>query len=389
MAIASYASDSALDRRVWSRKTQIKMNNRLFFRKMGMEVDATGSKGIPDEDLSMPVVRYDELSEGKNGARIRIPWVNQLTGPGKTANNTLEGQEEEIKFGYFDVVIDRLRHATGYEGVLSEIRNQDLNPDTAKMLLMNWAIQRREEGCWNALYKGGSAHLITAGHVTAADHPNTYYYDNSGDVDGIEGLAADVHNMDTEVLEAIIERYEDSTNPIPYIDVEGEELGVVVIHTKQARSLRQDSRFMAMQRDIYERTSANGAHPLHQNAKFRYMNLLIYVSNRVYTAAQASVAGGALEAGTSGEYGAVMLGPRAIGCANGGFPNGMGTGESGPGYDQLGNIATKFVYSDDTDYENKVKIGIDMIWADKRADFIKEEGGTINESSAIFWTKEA
>lgn len=385
MAIASYASDSALDRRVWSRKTQIKMNNRLFFRKTGMEVDATGSKGIPDEDLSMPIVRYDDLSEGKNGARIRIPWVNQLTGAGRTTNDALEGNEEEIKFGYFDVIIDRLRHATGYEGVLSEIRNQDLNPDTAKMLLMNWAIQRREEGCWNAIYKGASAHLISAGHYSATDHPNTYYYDNSGDVDGLEGLTADVHKMDTEVLEAIIERYEDSTNPIPYVDIDGEEMGVVVIHTKQARSLRQDTRFMQMQRDIYERTSPDGKqHPLHQNAKFRYMNLLIYVSNRVYTGA-----GAGLTNGTSGEYGAILLGPRAIGCANGGFPNGMGTGEGGPGYDDLGNIATKYVYSDDTDYENKVKIGIDMMWADVRADFTKEAGGTINESSAIFWTKEA
>ena len=78
-----------------------------------------------------------------------------------------------------------------------------------------------------------------------------------------------------------------------------------------------------------------------------------------------------------------------MGIANGGFPNGRtGTGKAGLGFDKFGNVATKYVNSDDTDYENKVKIDIDMIWGDVRADFTQESGGTTNNSSALFWTYE-
>jgi hypothetical protein len=172
----------------------------------------------------------------------------------------------------------------------------------------------------------------------------------------------------------------------------------MAIHTKQARSLRQDTRFWDLQKDIYTRAEIgpNANHPLLQNAKYKYLNVLLYVCSRPYNGTRVNDDADGEDLSTEIEpnltadtYGAVLLGPRAVACANGGFPTRMeGGGESVPGVDGDGNIATKYVYSDNTDYENEVKIGVDMIWADVRADITKEAGGTVNESSAIFWTHE-
>lgn len=387
MAIAAYASDSPLDRRKWSRYAQWEQNRRVSFLKWGMSAQAKKTMGNPLKDTGLPIAILNELSEGDEGARLRIPWVNRLEGAGKSANDQLEGQEEAIRFGYLDVIIDRLRHATGYEGRMSAIRNKDLHPDTVKDLLLNWLIDQREKSYWDTLFKGASGHLINAGHYVATAHPNTYHYDKETEELGIEGLQNGVHNFDTNVLDRIIERYEDSDNPIPYVEIDGEELGLVVIHTKQAATLRRDSRFMQLQADAFQRYGAPGGkdHPLLQNAKYRYHNLCIYTSPRVYNGAQAGLTGSGY---TAQHYGAVLLGPLAIGTANGGFPDedGMATGKAGLGYDEDGNIATLFVPSDDTDYKNKVKWAIDSIWGDRRADFTMEAGGTKNQSSAIFWT---
>jgi len=381
MAIAAYASDSPLDRRKWSRKSVFEMNNRVSFLRWGMAAKAKKQMGNPLKDIGVPIAVYDELAEGREGARIRVPWVNRLVGAGKTANTALEGQEEAITFGYLDVIIDRLRHATGYEGVMSAIRNQELSPDVAKDLLLNWMIQKREAGLWEALIKSASAHLISAGHYTATAHPNTFHYNKTDDELEIGALQQGVHMFDTNVLDRIIEWYDDPDYPIPYVEIEGEELGLVVVHTKQMTTLRRDSRFFEIQKDTYK--PGDKAHPLKQNAQFRYQNLLIYVSNRVFNGVQSGFGGY-----TAQHYAAVALGPLAIGCANGGFPNGQtGTGNPGLGFDEYGNIAVKFVPSDDTDYENKVKWGIDAIWGDVRADFVQEAGGANkNQSSAIFWT---
>lgn len=384
MAIAAYANDSPLSRRKWSKKSVREMTNTVHFLRWGMFAKAKKVNGNPLKDTGLPIVQFDDLSEGDDGANLRIPWVNRLRGAGKSGNDQLEGNEEQIKFGRLDVIIDRLRHATGYDGIMSAVRNGELSPDLAKDLLLEWLIDKREDGLWEALFKGAAQHLINAGHYVASAHPNTFHYDKTTDELPVGALQQGVHQFDTNVLDRIIEWFDDSDNPIPRCEIEGEQLGVVVIHTKQATTLRRDPRFHEMLVHGYKRTDGTG-HPMLQNSKYRYGDLLIYVCNRNFHGVRAGLDGNGY---TQQHIGAVALGPRAIGCANGGFPNGQtGTGKAGLGYDEMGNIAVKFEPSDDTDYGNKVKWGIDAIWGDKRADFVQEAGGDDkNHSSGIFWT---
>ncbi|MGB0969434.1 MAG: N4-gp56 family major capsid protein [Mycobacterium sp.] len=108
MATTNFTKLTTEQKTVWSRDVwKIARNNSFTFRFAG--------KG-PNSMIQ----RITELTKSEKGTRAVISLVTDLEGDGVTGDNTLEGNEEELK-AYDQVIqIDQLRNANRSEGRMAE-----------------------------------------------------------------------------------------------------------------------------------------------------------------------------------------------------------------------------------------------------------------------------
>jgi N4-gp56 family major capsid protein len=130
MALTSFGTDHNLALKVWARKTLRETLKQTFVGRF-----VSGG-----EDAA--VYLKDDLSrtyEGK-GDTVHYPLLMIPTGLGVQGDNTLRGNEEELKYFRDTLLIDQLRHAHKSAGKMSEQRViQKFMPDARWALTQWWA----------------------------------------------------------------------------------------------------------------------------------------------------------------------------------------------------------------------------------------------------------
>jgi N4-gp56 family major capsid protein len=127
------------EKTVWSRDVWTAARNMTFVNRfMGAGEDAM-------------IQRITELTQNERGARAVITMVPDLVGDGVVGNNTLEGNEEEVKAHDQVVQIDQLRAANRSEGAMAEQRSIVNFREQSRRVLAYWLSDRIDQMAFLAL----------------------------------------------------------------------------------------------------------------------------------------------------------------------------------------------------------------------------------------------
>lgn len=126
---------TALEEQKWGKKA--------FVETYASNEALDGMFEMVDKQRELPsgakpfVVRKDLVREA--GDKITVPFVGKITGEGVDADNTLEGNEQEIATYSFDVEIDQKRQAARIKGRMSEQKSSVKLIKMFKPQLVEWA----------------------------------------------------------------------------------------------------------------------------------------------------------------------------------------------------------------------------------------------------------
>jgi len=388
-----YLSTSNSTVKRWSNKFQRQNFEENWWLANNFVAHATGSKGLPAQDVNAPIAMYTDLERGQiqpgeglttsnpeaNGDRVRITWIDKTTAVRTTGNSTLRGNAGSLALGYLDVIIDQWRLATEVIGLMSSKRTAAMKKTEIRNANILKAVDYIEEDIWNSIYLGAAGHLIDLTHYSAEVHPNNYHYtEPSGD----RGVPGSTEKADTVLLDYICEWFTNRANPITMMkDPRGKAMGVIVMSEAQYTDLCRDNRFWELQKDAIRPVASEKEmerHPLFYKREAYYRGLCTYSTTRVWDGSQVSATAGYTDL-TNDHHGMVALGARAIGWANGGF----GTEIEGT----PDNVQAIFIKDTYDDYGNEVNEGLHICNGIVRQSFTRDDAAADeNQSSGIFWT---
>lgn len=166
MADWSFATGDALTRKAWAKKWWIEAKTESYFYGQGL---------IGRDETQAIIVELPDL-EAEQGDVINYGQIRELSGAGITADNDMEGQEEEPDTFDDDVTLEQRRNAVRSSGKLSGQRPSDKRLRMwASTLLKRWMAELIDQELFDALgtsltkvIYGGDA--TTTGTIEAGDY---------------------------------------------------------------------------------------------------------------------------------------------------------------------------------------------------------------------------
>lgn len=139
----------------WDVKVRVDAARKAFWSKF------EGKQGA-----SMPIIRRDDFTK-KAGDLVHIQTLSQLGGDGVTGESTLEGNEEKLSLGQFDLSVDWLRHAVAFTEKAEKESNFDAMM-AANELLSSWMARRQDADLFTELVTTLSPDTLYAGDATTS-----------------------------------------------------------------------------------------------------------------------------------------------------------------------------------------------------------------------------
>lgn len=133
MALTNFSLLTTEQLTVWCREFWKEARNKSFL----MSFAGTSP-------MSM-IQRITELRQTTDGARAVITLVSDATGDGVVGDNTLEGNEEQLKSYDQVITLDQLRHAHRLEGRMAEQKSVVRFREQAKDVLSYWMSDRMDQ----------------------------------------------------------------------------------------------------------------------------------------------------------------------------------------------------------------------------------------------------
>jgi N4-gp56 family major capsid protein len=248
------------EKTVWSRDVWTTARNRSFANRF-----------MGTDEMSM-IQRITELTESERGARAVITLVPELVEDGTVGDNTLEGNEEEIKAHDKVIQIDMLRHANKGEGKMAQQKTVVNFREQSKRVLAYWLSDRMDQmalltlaGVAYTQKNTGAARvgsnlndLSFAADVTAAS-TNRHFNWNQGTSTFDAGNTATVEADDDPSYEMLVRlKALLKTKYIKPIRGEGDnELYHIFLDPKGMAALRLDSDFLTNVRNAMPRAMEN------------------------------------------------------------------------------------------------------------------------------------
>ena len=223
------------------------------------------------------IQRKTDLKKGE-GTSIRIPLVYPLKGAGVWDDNILEGNEEAMRFGSFDVYLHQIRQAVRLEGRYEEQKTQINMRKEAREQLSNWLSTFIDDSIFGILtgVKAKYAEQDT-GYQFPVEAPTRVLYAGTGVT--AEGS---ITTTDTFTANLIGQAKRMATanrdTAIRPIRVDGRNTYVMVIDPYQARDLRNDPKWIAAQQHANVRGEKN---PIFSGAMGIYDGVVIHEHNSV------------------------------------------------------------------------------------------------------------
>ena len=297
MAVREYpdvvsATGGQLSRYLWSDSLHHDVRDKFFFTKHGfVGPDVGGEGGTLDTSVGYPIVEKTELGKGR-GKHIELPLLLALTGSATVGVTAMvdTAAEEALLFEYRKAYIETIRHATGYIGDMSEVRNTFLNKDNAVKQLTKWLAEQEEQMVFDAFYRGNAEHVAPSSGTTGIDrdqvlHPNWY---GGGDVPAavsatVEDAVDSNDTMGTAELERMGVWFDvNKIDPVRVPEKEGFQEGfIALLHPYQFYTLRQDPVWQSANENAGVRGFQN---PLFTGAKGLWNGIFIYTSTLVENA---------------------------------------------------------------------------------------------------------
>jgi N4-gp56 family major capsid protein len=133
MASTNFTRLTSEQKTVWSRDVWTTARNMSF-----------ASRYMGSGETAM-IQRITELTASERGARAVITLVPDLVNDGIAGDNTLEGNEEEIKAHDQVIQIDHLRHANRSEGTMAEQKTVVNFREQSRRVLAYWLGDRVDQ----------------------------------------------------------------------------------------------------------------------------------------------------------------------------------------------------------------------------------------------------
>lgn len=216
-----------LVQKVWAQELMRVAMNNIFFSKF----TGTSAESI--------IQVKTELNKDK-GDKIWIPLLLKLQGNPITGDNTLEGNEQDLKYTEFGVTIDQYRWAVRSTGEMEEQKSQLNMRRDAKTGLQVQIQEWLDTTIFSKLTTNPTANRVIYAGGKAAENAIT---------------TTDVFNTD---IIGIAKRKAQMSNPIIRpVNVDGGNYYVMVIDPYQARDLKNDEKWFNAQKDANIRGNKN------------------------------------------------------------------------------------------------------------------------------------
>lgn len=222
------------------------------------------------EGSSMPIVRKDDL-EKESGDTIKTDIVLALNGAGLTGDTDqglLDGNEEKLVFRQTSMTVDALRHGVRWTKKGKIQINHDMRSSGLGQL-RKWLAGKLDDAIWDEITGAGSTTLPTLAQAFAGA--------NSA-ISGVD--TTDLLDLD---LISDVKAYAQKAARIePMKTSGGEEYFGLAIDPYVNLGLKKSSAYQQAMREARERGADN---PLFTGATAVWDGVIIFVSNRVPTAA--------------------------------------------------------------------------------------------------------
>jgi N4-gp56 family major capsid protein len=346
MASVTYGVNDAETNKILSKALYHAIIPESFFHKRGM----VGGEG------SLITLKDDLAKEG--GDRVRNVLVDIVDGPGKGGSEVLEGDEEAYDTFTDDLLIDELRNAVKIPA-RGTIEQQRVLFDCRKAgfeTRKKWFTKRLNEAMFNQI----CANQVT-GLATKRSGSNAVPVPDGDHIIRPNGAATDqaitsAETFTLRMIDVAVERsqvFQDEFGKQLFepLNVEGEELFVLFLHTYQARQLREDATTAGNWYDIQARALQGGQisqNPIFTGALGIYNRTLIYETPYVPVGNDSS------------SFAAITTVRRAAFCGAGAACLAFGQG--------YGEDTFRWNEKDD-DYGKKLGVSATTVWGVKRTIF--------------------
>lgn len=227
-----------------------------------------------------PIIRRNELEAAGAGDQINVDLLMQLTGAGQTGDTTsIEGNEEALDYRQMAVTVQEYGHGVKWTKKGRVLINHDMRQD-AKEVLKRWLSQFLDTRVWKELDGRGSTTIPNQNQWIVGLGPRTSG-DNPDDIQDSAGNGR-LSLRDISVLKAYAQKTL-KIEPMEYIN--GQEVFGLALDPYAALNLKVDDTTWAQaQREAMTLGKDN---PLFTGALGMWDGVILYTSNRVYSAANA------------------------------------------------------------------------------------------------------
>jgi N4-gp56 family major capsid protein len=222
------------------------------------------------EGSDSAVIRKMELMTGP-GNTIHISRINDLTGAGGTGEGQARGNDEKLVDATVSVVPSKIWHLVSWDWISNKQSISELRPLVLRKLT-RWWNKKIDTIAWTA------ATQTVAGGFDASAIDRTF----AGDALTVDGLD-ESDTFGPDVIDTMIAKLR--LNDVPPMVVEGQRFYPILVHTNQARDLREDSTYRQAQREANVRGSDN---PIFTGALGKWNEAMVYESTNCPTATNAN-----------------------------------------------------------------------------------------------------
>lgn len=215
-----------------------------------------GSRFEGAQGSKMPIITNSDFTKSA-GDVIHFQTMKRLKGAGVTGSTTLAGSEEKLSLGQFDLTVEWLRHAVGFDKRGTKRANFDAVM-VAGDELADWLARKIDDSMFEEL--------------VSSESPTTLY--SGGKLSEATLTSTDVFNTDSldRVKLALIRK---GAIPFQVKSIGGTTLKYfgIVIDSVDAYNLRGDEAWFAAQRDANLRGLDN---PIFSGALGIYNGMIVY-----------------------------------------------------------------------------------------------------------------
>lgn len=228
-------------------KTQFLTNDNLTRKKWARDLfsiilPAVEINSLVGKDSNSIVQLRTELAKGE-GDQITFGIRLPLVGEGVVGNDTVEGNEEKLRFKDFKMTIEELNHAVDTGGRMEEQRIPYNLMQEGKNGLQDWWVEKLNTYLM-AVLCGDTSYNIVAGKsfATAITAPDTGHHILANDVAEASMTSADV--MDLSMLDKMKQRAEIPATgcyKLRPLKLGGKNYWRVILHNYVFDQLRQNT----------------------------------------------------------------------------------------------------------------------------------------------------